>query len=97
MNTDSYFDYIGILRLNDNKLTFNTLISYLHGGCIPEAQLRRARAQVLRLDSVGLVTISGGPNWEEQTVTLTGAGETIADMIAYLRSDSMLRQCTATA
>lgn len=92
MDTSTYFDYTGVLRLNDSSLNLETLISYVHGDRISEEETHRARAQVLRLNGVGLVNISNDEKWEEKIVTLTTLGEIITDMIANVRSDLMVKQ-----
>lgn len=96
MDANSYFDYMGILRLNESELALDTLITYLHGRFIGEEETLKARSQILHLESMGLLTVRGDGDRRSQTVALTKAGEAIADMIAYLRSDSMLRQYVVT-
>lgn len=90
---EKYFDYMGMLRLNDNKLSMQTLITYVNGSRLSQDENLDARGDILRLGSVGLVSIRQEPDQEDQTVTLTAMGIAFADFIAYIRSATMLKSC----
>ena len=89
---EKYFDYMGMLRLNDNRLLMQELIAYVSGSRLSQEEKLDAVGDIMQLRTVGLVSVSQDPNQSDQTVTLTAMGIAFADFVAHIRSATMLKQ-----
>lgn len=95
--SEKYFDYLGMLRLNDNRLSIQRLISCVNGSRLTQEENQAAIDSLETLEAVGLVVISCREDEKMYTVTLTAVGIAIADFIAHIRSSVMIKGYSATA